>query len=143
MAAEEVLFKSVFTLFSGFLIFLSIILNKIHKFLSLLDSYFVLFLFSGIIISGIGISMMVVWNFKNRKPYVDTKQKRYYFIQFFSIGILMILIGFTLIYYLMAFNKNLMIISLGISVLGILLLVIGLSYFAKEVVFIRKTPTHS
>ena len=150
MAAEDLLYKSIVTLFSGFIVFLSILINKLHRFLLLLDSYFVIFFFLGIVICIVGLCMMVVWNFKNVKPFEEhiiEKTEKTHFAPYLTIGIILIVIAFTLVFYFRALSRQLYMISLAISLVGIALLLNGLRYFLKEVIDANKAtlknPLHS
>jgi hypothetical protein len=140
MAKEDMMYKSIFVLFLGFLVFVMIILNKIHLFLVILDSYFVLFLFLGIIISLVGMSMLVVWNFNNRQPYFEEINSKIgtHFAPYLAAGIFFIVGGFTSLYYLKGLSRVSFLVSISSSILGIMLLLIGLKYFITEVL---KKPT--
>ncbi len=149
MNAEDILmYKSIFVLFFGFLVFVMIFLNKLHMFLSILDSYFVLFLFLGVITTIIGIIMLFVWNFKNRKPYEEEETVKNFvnthFTPYLISGIVFIIIGFSLLFYLKDETGIMRIMSISSSILGIILLLVGLTYYIKEVLFktIQRTSQH-
>jgi peptidoglycan/LPS O-acetylase OafA/YrhL len=135
MAAEDVLIKSVITVFSGFLLFIALILNRVYSFIDVLDSYYVLFLFSGIIISLLGGILAMVWHFENRKPYIDEriKQPRTHFTPYLSFGILLVIIGFVVQHNFHDLSQSFSIMSLLLSISGIGMLVVGLRYFVIEV----------
>jgi hypothetical protein len=144
MAAETLLYEAVFTLFTGFLIFISMILNRIHKFFSAIDTYFVLFLFTGIMMSLLGVFLMLSWNFRNIGPYQGSReQKKHPFVFFFAIGSFMIIISLTGIYYFNSIGFMTLIFRI-LSVAGIVLLTVGLFFFYRELIeIIRKTQKHS
>ena len=144
MAVDDLPYKSIFVLFIGFLIFIAMILNKIHLFYEPLHDYFVLFLFTGIFISITGLFMGIRWNFKHRKPYyLRKKQKKTtHFMSYLAFGIILLLSSFTIIHYYHGLNKTVHLMSQIVSVGGILLLLNGLRYFIKELI-IQKTPRHS
>jgi len=144
MAAETLLYEAVFTLFAGFLVFISMILNRIHKFFEALDTYFVLFLFTGILMSFLGVFLMVTWNFKNRGPYEGATIKQDHpFVRYFTIGNIFIMLSLTGIYYFNAIGYLTFIFRV-FSISGILILSVGLFFFAKELLkIIRTTQPHS
>ena len=146
MAVDNLPYNSIFTLFVGFLIFIAMILNKIHMFFVPLHDYFVLFLLIGILISSGGLVMTFKWQFENRKPFYEhnqqQKRKTQHFTPYLAFGILLILVGFFSIYYINIPNRNIFIMTMSISITGILLLINGLRYFVKEAI-IEKTPRHS
>lgn len=146
MASEDILYESIFTIFSGFLIFLAIIINKMHQFLAILDSYFVLFLFLGIVLTIIGISMSLLWNFNNRKPYEEAIiiEEKKHFPAYFVSGSIMLLVSFTLRYYFRVNAAyNFLLNAAGIS--GIILLTAVLYVYINEVIkkTKKKTPQRS
>ncbi|MBN2367720.1 hypothetical protein JXC34_01780 [Candidatus Woesearchaeota archaeon] len=148
MAYDDILYRAIFTLFLGFLTFVSILVNKVYSLFSLLDNYFVLFFFSGILISFIGIGMMIVWHFKNRRPFYESEVKKevLHFAPYLAAGSVSAIIGFFLQVYYRHMGQALFIISMSLSMLGILLLLNGLRYFIKEVLVkkpIQKTAAHS
>lgn len=144
MAVDTLPYNSIFTLFVGFLIFIAMILNKIHMFFVPLHDYFVLFLFIGVSISSAGLFMVFKWQFENRKPFYEHKKQKKvtHFMPYLAFGILLILVGFFSIYYIKIPNKSIFIMTMSISITGILLLLNGLRYFVKEAI-IGKTPQHS
>ena len=142
MAAESLLYRAIFTLLMGFIIFVSSIINKTFEILAFMNNYFVLFLFSGFVISTTGIVYTLNWHFKNRGPFYEEQQKTSHFIPYLAFGILLILIGFISIFYIEVPSKNLFIMTMSVSITGILLLINGLRYFVKEAV-IQKTPERS
>lgn len=146
MQSEDILYESIFFIFLGFLIFVSIILNKIHKFLTLLDSYFVLFLFLGIILTILGIAMSINWNFINRRPYEEEAElrKKLHFPMYFIVGSASLLMGFTMQYYLKIKDSGGFIVN-SINISGIICLCAGLYYFIEEVLkkSKKKTLQHS
>ena len=146
MAAESLLYRAIFTLFLGFIIFVSSILNKTFTVFEAINQYYVLFIFTGFIISIIGIVSALTWHFQTRLPFYEPQPKRItkvqHFTPYLAFGILLILLGFFSIYYVKIPNKNIYIMTMSISITGILLLLNGLRYFIKEAI-IGKTPRHS
>jgi hypothetical protein len=139
MAFENLLYEAVFTLFAGFLIFISMILNRIHKFFAALDTYFVLFLFTGILMSLLGTFLMISWNFKIRGPYIGArKEEKHPFVTYFTLGNIMIVLSLTGIFYFNSVGYMTLIFRI-LSILGILLLSVGLIFFYGELLKIIKT----
>ena len=92
MPAESLLYKAIFILLTGFIIFVSSIINKTYELLEFMNKYYVLFLFAGFIISITGIVYTLIWHFKTRMPFYEKQQRRTnHFIPYLSFGILLIL----------------------------------------------------
>ncbi len=143
--AEPLLYKSLFTIYSGFIVFLATIINRTLNFLEILDQYFVIFFFSGVLISITGIVMMFMWNFNNREPYYENKEEnKKHFAPYLTLGSIFVLTGFTYIFYIRDITQTTFIIATGASMIGILLSLKGLRFFVKEVYSVRKKiPQHS
>lgn len=140
MAYDGLLYNSVFTMFLGFIIFIVSIINKKLEYLPIVNQYYVLFLFLGIIISLIGMGMAIIWDFKNQTFFIEeVKQKQPFFMSYFSFGILLMVVGFTMIFYYSHLSKGLYIIAMVVSVSGIGLAINGLRFFLKEA-FRQRTP---
>ena len=149
MAYDDLLFKSIFTLFLGFLTFLSIILNKIYMVIGILDNYFVLFFFGGIAVSVSGIVMLVIWHFRNRKPFYEENEVKappLRFVPYLSLGAVFTISGLFVRFHFSGSGMELFVISMASSILGILLLLNGLRHFIKEVIIKKpmgRTAVHS
>lgn len=139
MEKEGLLYSSIFTLFLGFILFIGTVLNKRFPYSSFISTYFVLILIIGMITAGIGMIMMLVWHVKNRRPYLEIVQKDH-FPAYFGFGIFLLVIGITIISYYTNMQKGLYYMAMSVTVAGIILLIIGLRYFAKEVLFVDTKP---
>ena len=146
MAHENLLYQSMIFTFLGFMVFLASILNKINQFIWVMDQYFVLFLFLGILITGFGIINMVVWNFRNRTPFFDdaAPKPKLHFVPFLGFGMMFVIGGFTTIHYIKHLSMNLYVFAMAISITGILSMLYGLKFFLKEAYApSQKNPSHS
>ena len=144
MEKERLLYTSIFTLFLGFIMFMASILNNRFTYSQFISAYFVLFIIAGMIMAGTGMIMMLVWHVKNKKPYLEVVRKDH-FPSYFGFGIFLLVIGITIISYYSKMQRGVYYMAMSITVAGIILLIIGLKYFAKEVLFIDmvKKENHS
>ncbi len=132
MEEDDLLFAAIFVMFLGFLIFVLSIINKNFIFITFLDNYFVLFFFFGILMSVIGLALLVAWHVNNKVPYyVETKKN--HFSSFLGFGMLLLVIGFVLLIRYSKLSSLVYIMSIAISIMGIILLIMGLEYFVREV----------
>jgi hypothetical protein len=143
MAKENLLYQGLFLSLFGFLVFMLSILNKVNSFFWVLGDYFVIFLFIGIILSAIGILTMIGYSVENRSPFVEATNKgpSLHFAPYLGVGLLFIFTGFILIFYYKGITRSLYIISMAISISGIILLIQGLWFFIKEA-FGNKPASH-
>ena len=144
MAKDDILYKSIFLIILGFLIFVLITFNKTNGLFPFLASYFVIFLISGILISSTGIIFYFVWDFKNRKPYFEqTGRTKTHFASFLSYGVILTFLSLYARYYFKGISSGFNLMLLAVSTGGILLMLIGLRFFIKEVIIARRAPLHS
>jgi hypothetical protein len=139
MEEEDLLFIAIFVMFLGFLIFVTSIINKRFGFATFLEIYFVLFFFFGLMISTLGLGLLVVWHVKNKKPFYVEKKKNH-FPSFLGFGMLLLVIGFSLLMRYSKLNNIIYVMSIAISIMGIILLIMGLEYFIREVLIKKKNP---
>ena len=137
MKKDDSLYMSIFVVFFGFLIFMSSILNKKFLFLKIMDTYFILFLFFGVFSSLIGVFMMIVWHVNNRMPFHEKTIKNH-FPTYLGFGASLIIVGLTIIFYYSNLSKFMYLMSIALSIAGIIFLLQGLRYYIKEVMFIPK-----
>ena len=76
MEEEDVLYSSLIVIFLGFIIFLFTIINKQISVIDIVDMYFVVFLFFGLLITTVGLSVMMVWHVKHRQPFQEETRKQ-------------------------------------------------------------------
>ena len=141
MERDDSLFLSIFVVFFGFLIFMSSIINKKFLFLKILDTYFILFLFFGVVSSLIGVFMMIVWHVNNRMPFQEKVVKNH-FPTYLGFGAYLIIVGFTIIFYYSNLSKFMYLMSIALSIAGIIFLILGLRYYIKEVMVKTKQPSN-
>jgi uncharacterized membrane protein len=134
MEKEGLMYTSIFTLFVGFLIFIFTILNQRFNYAQILIDYFMLFILSGIVFSIIGTILMLIWYVENRQPFQE-QVTRDHFPSFFAIGALLIITGVVVFTYYGDLNKGVFYMSLSLSIAGIFILIMGLNYFVREVIF--------
>lgn len=138
MDSQDKLYMYLIVTFFGFIIFIISVLSKKITFLSFLSVYFVLVLLCGIIISGIGLMLVLMWHVGNARPYYEGSKED--FSNYLGFGIFLLLASVFIVSF---FNlgKIVFYATLILSSIGILLLVLGLKYYIKET--FRKNPAHS
>jgi len=141
MEQEDILYVSLITIFLGFIIFLFTIINKQISAISIFDMYFVLFLFFGALIVIVGMIVLLVWHVRHRQPYQEEIKKNT-FPSFLGIGAVLIVIGYIFLFHYSNLSNILYIMSLAVSITGILMLLVGLRFYIKEVI-IGRTRLHS
>ncbi len=138
MDSQDKLYMYLIVTFFGFIIFILSVLSKKITFLSFLSVYFVLVLLCGIIISGFGLMLVLMWHVGNARPYYEGNKKD--FSNYLGFGIFLLLSSVFIVSF---FNLGKMgfYATIILSSIGILLLVLGLKYYIRET--FRKTPAHS
>ena len=129
---------SVFVLFSGFMLFIFNLINRLHTTIDFMHKFYVIFLFLSIVISIIGIFLVFSWHLKSSNPFLEgdsNKITRTQFPSYLASGIIMLMIGLYVMYSIdneSIFIKN---FSLLTSIVGIFMLTNGLRFFWFEVLF--------
>ncbi|MCM2325140.1 MAG: hypothetical protein NDI94_01635 [Candidatus Woesearchaeota archaeon] len=138
MDPEDKMYLSLFVTFFGFMLLMATILNKRIHFLQIMTDYFIVFMFLGVIICSIGVSLILIGHVENRKPFIeDTNAKSPGFL---AMGTLLVATGFIFISYF-KLSKTVYIAAISVSILGIISLVNGLRFFLKE--NFKKSQPHS
>lgn len=136
MDKDNFLYFAIFTIFFGFLIFILSILNKTYSFNKFLETFFVLFLFSGVILTVLGFIFMLIWYVDNRLPFEEIVIRKQ-FPRYLGYGALLIVTSFFTIFYISK-EKIVYTISMAVAIIGIALLINGLRYFLTEVILNRQ-----
>jgi len=133
MEKEGLFYKGVFTLLSGFLLFIASILNQTYNLVPFLHDYYVLFLFTGFIFSILGIIFTFSWHFNTRSLFVNKSEKRKeHYIPYLGFGVFLILIGFFGNFYF-NLSRHISLMFLIVASAGIVLMTMGALYYIKEV----------
>ncbi|MFH2020384.1 MAG: hypothetical protein ABIJ34_03155 [archaeon] len=141
MDEENKFYLSLFVIFSGFMLFIFAFMNKQKLFFPTLDKYYVLLVLAGIFTGIFGASMMLAWHVRNRKPFEDTFTKTH-FPSFFAIGALLLFSGLSFYFFYAKGRVLVFEMSMTASIMGIILLMLGLRYYVQEALFAKKMQKH-
>jgi len=85
--------------------------------------------------------MMIVWHVNNRMPFQEKVVKNH-FPTYLGFGASLIIVGFTIIFYYSNLSKFMYLMSIALSIAGIIFLILGLRYYIKEVMVKTKQPSN-
>lgn len=133
---DNYLVFSIFVLFSGFMIFIFNIINRLHETIEFMHKLYVIFLFISIIISVSGIFLIFSWHLKSSNPFLEDNKSKVantHFPPYLATGIILTMIGLSIRYSINNESDFIRNFSLITNIVGLFMLTNGFRYFWNEV----------